>query len=80
MQMELLLLPFVQPWKATEYSKFRPIIVLSFGNDSSLISVEVMCQRLNAPPPFLKPLQIHAEVYLDESRKQHEHKRKDEKV
>src|SRR2546422_2595083 len=57
----------LQPWNASAYSKRRPITVFNFGNDSSLISVEVMCHLSKAPPPCLKPLQTHAETHLDAS-------------
>src|SRR5262249_47902849 len=59
MQMESSL----QPWNATAYSKRRPITVFNFGNDSSLISVEVICHLSKAPPPFLNPLQSHTETH-----------------
>ena len=36
------------PWKAIAYSNLDSIIVLSLGNDLSLISVAVICQRLCA--------------------------------
>jgi hypothetical protein len=41
----------LQPWNAIAYSKSRLMAVFSFGNDSSLMSVEVMCHRSKAPPP-----------------------------
>ena len=52
-----------------EYSNFGPNMVLSLGNDFSLISVAVICQHSNASSSslLLKPLHIHRDTRSDKN-------------